>query len=139
MLRSIRLSTAFLVGIIAGLLLDRRIPQPGKTALAPQPTDAQEQVQNAIPRRKSRSIDELSPTYAATRDFYMSKAYDGVYESPRKHDRRFRQVLDELDMEDLTELEAKEVKRALLDLFGVFTFQVRETMNTYKIPMYEED
>lgn len=123
-----------LIGIIIGLLLDRRV-QPEKASAKPEPVIPQAEVQP----RKSRTIEELSPTYKAHRDYYLSKDYEGGTESPGKHERHYRQVLDELDLNNLTELEATHVKRALVDLFGSLAYQIKEIIRNYGIPTYEED
>ena len=83
--------------------------------------------------RKSRTPEEMSPTYKKYRDDYLVARIEYMPESPKKHERRFEKILQEFNLLNLTEMEARDIKGALQDLFGMAAFEIRQLINNYNI------
>lgn len=89
--------------------------------------------------QKSRTAEEMSPTYKAYRDWYLSRDFQPTGESAAKHNRRFEKILGELDLQNLSEMEASNIKKMFKDLFRSATHEIKKLIENYNIPEFQEE
>lgn len=89
--------------------------------------------------RKSRTPEEMSPTYKAWADHIRQTQSRPPMPTPKQFRRTFYQIVRDFAQPDLTELEADTIRRALNDYIAVMMNEVEQIVQQYDIPMWEEE
>jgi uncharacterized membrane protein len=86
--------------------------------------------------RKSRTMEELSPTY---KSFIQDWREVGILKTPKEHRRNIKKIIQEVDFRDLSEMEIAVVKKQISELVGLMAVDADDLINPNTLPPSYED